>query len=108
MWLGGVCLALVPASYGVHCLISGHAVLPGVPGGRYVGIWSGGGLDVYGSAAAALATAYITLGVLVHIQLFWGMHQRTYFICEILTVVALVIFLVSLGLGICWIFASGN
>jgi len=45
---------------------------------------------------------------IVHIQLFGACHQRTYFICEILTVVALVIFLVSLGLGICWIFASGN
>jgi len=106
MWLGGVGLALVPVSYGVHCLISGHAVLPG---GSDIEIGSGGGgLDVYGRAAEALATAYITLGVLVHIQLFWGMHPRLNYIYEVLRLVALLIFIVSLGLGIYWIFASGN
>ena len=102
-WLGGVGLALVPVAYGAYCLVSGHTILPGDTGPM------GGGvdLDVYGSAAVALAIAYIALGVLGHVHWFWGSYPRLSLPCAVLKVVVLLLFLGTLGFAICRILTSG-
>ena len=92
---GGVGLALVPVSYGVYSLISGHAILPG-----YVGDVPGPDLDVYGPAANALAVAYIALGVLMHLHWFWGSHPRLHLVREVMECLALAVFIAALGFGI--------
>ena len=52
MWLLGIGFALVPLGYGMHCLTSGHA--------RFFGE-HGSYLELDGSAAVALAIAYIAI-----------------------------------------------
>jgi len=92
-WLGGVGLALVPVSYGVYCLCSGHARLRG--------------LELHGSAAVALAIAYIAVGALMHVHWFWGSWPRLNLLRTILKGVALIVFVTSLGFAIYWILAPG-
>lgn len=103
MWLGGVVLASLPVIYGVYCLCTGHAILPGRGGlGR-----AGPILDVYGAAANALAIAYIALGVLAHVHWFWESQPRLWLACAAVKVIALIVLVVSLVLAICWILTSG-
>jgi hypothetical protein len=90
MWLVGVGVALAPVIYGVYCLISGHAILPGDPES----------LDVYGDAAFGLAIASMAVGLFIHAHWFWGLHPRYSFLCAPLKLVALVVFLASFGFGI--------
>src|SRR5205809_7377596 len=52
MWLLGVGLAAIPLGYGIQCLQTGHA--------RFFGR-RGSHLDLDGSAAVALAIAYIAV-----------------------------------------------
>jgi hypothetical protein len=83
MWLGGVVLALVAVGYGLYCLITGHAFFPG----------EGQDLDVYGSAAVALAIAYLAVGVFMHVHWFWGLHPRLAVFAPVLRIIAVVVFL---------------
>lgn len=87
MWLLGVVLALVPIGYGIHCLHSGHAILLG----------QNSNLDVTGSAAIALAIAYIAVGVFIHAHWFWGLSPKLGWLSPVLKVLATLAFLGSLG-----------
>ncbi len=87
MWLLGVGLALIPLGYGVHCLFTGHS--------RFFGRRSH--LDLDGSAAFALAVAYITVGVFIHAHWFWGLHPRFELFSYVLKVLAVLVFLGSFG-----------
>ena len=91
MWLAGVGLALIPLLYGVGCLRSGHA--------RFFGS-HGANLDLDGSAAIALAIAYIALGAFVHFHWFWGLHPRLWRFSTALKFVAVLVFLGSFGFTI--------
>lgn len=97
MWLVGVGVALVPAIYGVYCVIAGHAKLPSE---------NGPALDVRGSAAVALGITYMAVGAFIHVHWFWGLIPRISFVCPVLKVVILVIFLSSLGFAIYRILGS--
>jgi hypothetical protein len=88
MWLVGVGLALIPIGYGIHCLLTGHAVLPGRHGSR---------LDTYGSTATALALAYISLGAFLHFHYFWGLHAHLFVVSQLLKLLSVMVFLASLG-----------
>ncbi len=88
MWLAGVGFALVPAGYGVHCLRTGHAWLPG----QY-----GSGLDTQGSTAVAIAIAYVALGAFMHFHYFWGLHAKLRGVSPLLKLLAVITFLGSLG-----------
>jgi hypothetical protein len=99
MWVGGVGLGLGLVTYGVYGLISGHTILPGWRGWPH--------LDVHGSAAVALAIAYIALGVLAHVHWFWGSYPRLTLLCDVTKITALLVFLGSFGFGIYRILAAG-
>src|SRR5580765_8204011 len=87
MWLSGVGLALIPLGYGVRCLFTGHA--------RFFG--RGAHLNLGGSAAHALAIAYIAVGVFMHAHWFWGLHPRLEPSSYLLKGLALLVFLGSFG-----------
>jgi hypothetical protein len=87
MWLLGVGLALAPAGYGLSCLLAGHAILPG----QYEN------LDLYGPAAQALAVACIALGLFIHAHWFWGLLPTFETVSQVLKLLAVVVFLGSLG-----------
>jgi hypothetical protein len=87
-WLAGVGVALLPIVYGIHCLWTGHAVLPG----RHRV-----SLETSGSTATALAIAYLALGAFIHFHYFWGLHRRLYGWSELLKVLAVLALLGSLG-----------
>jgi hypothetical protein len=87
MWLLGVGLALIPLGYGMRCLFTGHA--------RFFG--RGADLNLDGSAALALAIAYIAVGVFMHAHWFWGLHPRLEPSSYLLKGLALLVFLGSLG-----------
>ncbi len=87
MWLLGVGLALLPISYGIYCLHTGHAILPG----------QNSKLDVTGSGSVALAIAYIAVGVFIHAHWFWGLYPKFEWLSPILKVVATLVFLGGLG-----------
>ena len=67
-WLLGVGVALIPIVYGVRCLFTGHT--------RFFGE-NGSHLDLDGSAAVALAIAYIAVGVFVHAHWLLGFASKT-------------------------------
>jgi hypothetical protein len=87
MWLLGVGLALIPFGYGVRCLLTGHA--------RFLG--RGSSLNLEGSAAVAMAIAYIAIGVFIHAHWFWGMHRRLEPLSYPLKVLAALAFLGGFG-----------
>jgi len=88
MCLLGVGLALVPIGYGIHCLLTGHAKFFGRRGSH---------LDLTGSAAIAMAIAYIAIGVFIHAHWFWGLHPKLTALSPILKVLAVLVFLSGLG-----------
>ncbi len=96
MWLLGVGLALVPLGYGVHGLLTGHA--------RFFGR-RGSHLDLDGSAAVALAIAYIAVGVFIHAHWFLGLHSKLEPLSYLLKVLAVLVFLGGFGYTICKIIA---
>jgi hypothetical protein len=88
MWLFGVGLALIPIGYGIHCLRTGHA--------RFFGD-RGENLDLNGSAAIALAIAYLAIGGFIHAHWFWGLHPRLEALGNLLKLVSVLVFLGSFG-----------
>ena len=90
MWLGGVGLAVVPVIYAVHCLIAGRATFPA----------DGAGLEVHGSAATALAIAYMAVGVFMHVHWFWGLQPRLSVFSPVLRVVTFVVFFSSFSVAV--------
>jgi len=88
MWLVGVGMAMIPASYGIHCLLAGRAVLPGQ---------NGDSMETSGPTAIALAVAYISVGAFIHFHYFWGLHPKLYRWSQFLKVLAVMVFLGSLG-----------
>ena len=88
MWLLGAGMALVPIGYGVRCLQTGHATFFGSRGSH---------LNLDGSAAVALAVAYIAVGVFIHAHWFWGLHPKLEPLSPILKVLAVLVFLGGLG-----------
>lgn len=97
MWLLGVGLALVPLSYGVRCLSNGHT--------RFFGR-HGSHLDLTGSAATALAIAYIAVGVFIHAHWFWGLHAKLEPWSYVLKVLSVLVFLGGFGYAIYRILAA--
>lgn len=91
MWLAGVGVALIPIGYGLHCLLTGHAVLPGQKGSN---------LDTHGRTAVALAIAYLSIGAFLHFHYFWGLHRRLCVLSPILKALAALVFLGSFGWAI--------
>jgi hypothetical protein len=89
MWLAGVGLALIPAGYGIHCLHTHHAFLPG----------DRQNLDVTGSTATALALAYIAIGIFMHAHWFWGLRPKFLLVSQLLKILSILLFLGSLGFG---------
>ena len=88
MWLVGVGVALIPLSYGVHCLLTGET--------RFFGR-SGSHLDLHGAAAVALAISYIAVGAFIHFHWFWGLHQRLEPFSYLLKCLAVLVFLGGFG-----------
>lgn len=88
MWLLGVGLALFPIGYGIKCILAGQATL----WGRY-----NSQLDVTGSSAVALATAYIAVGVFIHAHWFWGLLPKFEIVSYILKFLAALVFIACLG-----------
>ena len=88
MWLLGVGFALIPLGYGVHCLFTGHA--------RFFGR-NATHLDLNGSAAIALAIAYIAIGVFIHAHWFWGLLPRFEAVSYLLKLASVLVFLGGLG-----------
>jgi len=88
MWLLGVGLALIPICYGIRCLQTGHATFFGRRGAS---------LDLAGSSAAAMAIAYIAVGVFIHAHWFWGLHPKLEVLSPILKGLAVLVFLGGLG-----------
>ena len=97
MLLLGIVLALVPLGYGVRCLLTGHARFFGERGSH---------LDLYGSAAIALAIAYIAVGVFIHAHWFWGLHPKLEPLSYLLKILAVLTFLGGFGYAIYQIMAS--
>lgn len=91
MWFVGVGVAVVPAIYGVYCLVTGHAIFPARRGSD---------LDVYGDAAIALAITYMAVGLVIHAQWFWGLHPRFAFLRFPLLGIDSLVIIVSLGIAI--------
>ncbi len=87
MCLLGIGFALIPLGYGVHCLFTGHA--------RFYGRHSN--LDLYGSAAIALAIAYISIDVFIHAHWFWGLLGRFQTVSYLLKLLCVLAFLGSFG-----------
>lgn len=87
MWLLGVGLALIPVGYGVRCLLTGHALLIG----------RNSNPDITGSAAVALAITYIAVGIFIHAHWFWGLQPKLELVSYILKLLAVLLFLGSLG-----------
>ncbi len=88
MWFLGVGLALVPCVYGVKCLVTGEARLWGNNNSE---------IDLNGSAAVALAIAYIAVGAFIHFHWFWGLHSRLLRFSQLLKTVAVLAFLGGIG-----------
>jgi hypothetical protein len=88
MWLPGFGLALIPIGYGIRCLPTGHTAF-----------WCRRGeqLDLTGSAAVALAIAYVAAGVFIHAHRFWGLHSTLEAFNPVLKVLAVMLFLGCLG-----------
>ena len=84
MWLLGVGLALGPICYGIRCLATDHATFIGSRGSR---------LELTGSAAMAMAIAYLAVGLFIHAHWFWGLHPKLTMWSPVLKVPILVIFL---------------
>lgn len=91
MWVLGVALALIPIGYGLHCLNTGHA--------RIIGS-RGSALDLSGSAAQALAIAYLAVGAFIHAHWFWGLHVRLEPWSPLLKIVSVGVFLGGLGFSV--------
>ena len=91
IWLAGVVCALIPIGYGVYCLRTGRAWFPGQ---------HGSGMETHGSAAVALAIAYISIGAFLHFHYFWGLHAKLHMVSPILKLLAVVTFLGSLGFAV--------
>ncbi|TMQ70048.1 MAG: hypothetical protein E6K81_13510 [Candidatus Eisenbacteria bacterium] len=66
MWLGGVGLALLPALYGIQCIVTRRGEAGGFP-------WSS---TVEGGAAVVLGLGWIGVGLFLHIHFFFGLEPR--------------------------------
>ena len=86
MWLLGVGFAFLPIAHGVHCLRTGHARFCGDNDSK---------LDLQGSAAIALAVAFLAVGVFIHAHWFWGLHPRLEPFSGLLKVITALVFLGS-------------
>lgn len=62
-WIGGVAIPLLPASYGLQCIVT--------QSGR-IGYWIGPD-KVHGGAAVALGVAWIAIGAFLHFHFFFGL-----------------------------------
>ncbi len=86
----GIGLALLPIGYGIYCLCTRQTSLLG----------QNDDLDVYGSAAVALAISYIAVGVFIHAHWFWGLLPKLESVSYILKFLSVLVFLASFGYGI--------
>ena len=88
MWVLGIGLAMIPVGYGLYCLNIGHARIIGSRGSY---------LDLSGSAAQAMAIAYIAVGLFIHAHWFWGLRVRLEPWSPILKIVSVLAFLGGIG-----------
>ena len=95
MVLLGVILPVVIAYFAVDAWITEVAWWPGSRGSGFV---------THGSAAKAVAAAYLSAGMFCHSRWFWGLFP-VYRVFEIGTVVSLLGFLGALIAGVCFLFS---
>ncbi len=88
MWVVGVGVALIPIYCGIRSLLTGHATLFGRHGSR---------LELTGSAAVAMAIAYLAVGAFIHAHWFWGLHPKLARFSPMLKALAVLVFLGGLG-----------
>lgn len=88
MWSEGVFIAIIPFAYGVYCLYTGTCYLPGR---------RGVGMQLTGTAATAMASAYIAIGVFIHAHGFWGNHDTLVRYSGILKLLAGLTFIAGFG-----------
>ena len=93
-WLVGVGVALVPAMYGMYCILTGSAIWPSDPE------TGGGTLEVHGTAAVAVGVAFIGAGLLIHAHWFWDEHSRYPFVAVPLKTFAVLAITLGIGAGI--------
>lgn len=96
-WWFGVILPLIPIGYGIHCLATGHAYLPGN---------RGGGLMLTGKGALELAVAYMACGVIFHFHYFWGLSDRLWPWADLGKVLSLLVFIIGLWMAIASVWNS--
>jgi hypothetical protein len=63
-WIGGIAIPLLPAGYGLQCILT--------QSGR-IGYWIGPD-KVHGGGAVALGAAWIAIGAFLHFHFFFGLH----------------------------------
>ena len=88
MWLLGVGVAAIPIYHGIRCWQTEHATFLGSRGAR---------LELTGSAAVAMAIAYIAVGLFIHAHWFWGLHPKLEALSPVLKALAVLVFLGGLG-----------
>ena len=88
-WVMGVIVALIPAVYGIRCVIAGATTIIGRRG------W----VAVTGWAGVAFAIAFVSLACWLHFHYFWANHHRLWRFSELGKFVALVTFAVSVLIG---------
>jgi len=65
-WIVGVGIAVIPALYGVRCLIRGTTTIVG----------RGGWATIGGSPGVALAISFLAAGAWLHFHFLWENHER--------------------------------
>ena len=82
---------MIPIAYGIHCLLSGRALIPGRYGLAY---------RAAGSVAIAMAIAYIAIGAFLHFRFFWELHGKLWRFSEAGKILSLTAFLGGLGYAV--------
>ena len=97
MWIAGAALPLLPIGYGLHCLYTHQATLPGSRGAH---------LELHGSAAIGLAIAYLAIGGFAHFHWFWGLRPHLERFSEPGKILSTLVFLPSFGFALYKILGS--
>jgi hypothetical protein len=97
MWIFGVGVALIPLVYGIHCLITRHAILFGKQHSN---------ANFYGAPAITLAICYMAVGGFIHFHWFWGINRHLQPFSGIGKILCILAFLPCLGYSIYSLFQS--
>ena len=87
-YLAGIVLALFLVIYGLRCVISQHAMIPGTQRVEQI--------DFHGAKAIALGTASLSFGIFLHCHYYWGNVYQEYIVAALGKIVGLIGLIVSL------------